>query len=103
MRVDENGRECNACGQYKVWAEYNRNVHGKNGYDNRCRDCLRAYRQSEVYKEKNRERSRRFYHDPVGREIQKARMAVQRKKSSTGENKAGSIMGYVSEQAELTI
>ena len=73
-RVDEEGRECCECGTYKPWQEYNRNAGGREGRDNRCRECTRAWRASPAYREANRERSRKAYADPAKREAQKARM-----------------------------
>jgi hypothetical protein len=80
MRTDENGRECSVCGQYKAWVEFNKNPSNSHSFDNRCKECLKVYRQSKVYKQANKERSKRDYADPMGAGIQKERVRVYREK-----------------------
>lgn len=69
-RIDDAGRECISCGQYKLWAEFNNNRIGTRGKDGRCRECLKRWRGSEEYLERQRERARRNYQDPDGRASQ---------------------------------
>ena len=39
LRVDEAGRECTKCGQYKTWDEFYEHAHGRNGRQSRCKRC----------------------------------------------------------------
>src|SRR3990172_2864994 len=54
LRVDENGRECCICGQYKEWSCFNNGAN--HGHDSRCKDCLAAYRRTPEYRNRNRDR-----------------------------------------------
>ena len=71
-RVDDNGRECVVCKQYKPWAEYNKGI--CHGHDARCKECLQAYRRSPGYRERNMMRGRVRFDDPIEREKQNERM-----------------------------
>lgn len=73
-RVGEEGRECCVCGVYKVWEEYNKNIRGVGGYDGRCRECTRKWRDSDEYRGAGRERARRDYADPEKKAKQQERM-----------------------------
>ena len=42
-RIDEEGRECSKCGEYKAWAEYHKNKAKKNGHQSACKVCLSNY------------------------------------------------------------
>ena len=77
-RIDEDGRECFVCGVYKAWEEYNKNRQSKWGRDNRCRECTKAWRNSDEYRKANRERAKRDYADPVKKEKQVERMREYR-------------------------
>ena len=74
---DEVGKDCSVCRQHLPWTDFNKGTSG-DGYDNRCRACMKAYRQSQGYKDANKERSKADYADPVKREAQKARMVAYR-------------------------
>jgi len=37
--VDEHGRECTCCGEYKLYAEFYKDKNGINSYDSRCKLC----------------------------------------------------------------
>lgn len=39
-RVDEQGRECKKCGEYKAWEDFRKLKHGVNGRSPRCKDCM---------------------------------------------------------------
>ena len=41
-RIDEHGRECTKCGQYKLWDEYHKAKHMNTGYMPRCKQCLKT-------------------------------------------------------------
>ena len=56
------------------------NKNGKNGHCNMCRECTKAYRQTDGYKAASRARGHKDYTDPVKREAQKARMREYRKR-----------------------
>lgn len=58
------GQECRVCKTFKVFEEFNRNPGNSSGYDFRCKECLRAYRRTEKYRESQRLRQRRDYADP---------------------------------------
>jgi len=38
-RVDENGRVCTQCYEYKLWFEFYIHCNGVNGRSSRCKDC----------------------------------------------------------------
>ena len=42
-RIDEEGRECSKCGEYKLWAEYHKNKAKKHGHQSACKICHNAY------------------------------------------------------------
>jgi len=42
-RIDEEGRECSRCGEYKPWAEYHKNKAKKNGHQSACKVCHNNY------------------------------------------------------------
>ena len=73
-RMDEGGRECCVCGEYKPWDEYNKNKNGQGGRDNRCRECMRAFRTTDESRKANRERQQRDYADPEKKAKQVERM-----------------------------
>lgn len=60
-RIDEEGRECTLCLDYKPWSEYHRKKSASTGHSARCKECSKLY-----------------YPDPVG-ERRKTRMIKQRK------------------------
>lgn len=39
-RIDENGRVCTRCHEYKLWSEFDPRCDGVNGCKSRCRECL---------------------------------------------------------------
>jgi len=89
-RIDEQGRECSVCLQYKVWDEFNE-ARNKTGHFHRCKACLRPYRASEAYKQAAREQAAKNYQDPIKRakqiEAQKryySKPEIQRKLRSKG-------------------
>ena len=50
-RIDDDGRECSKCGQYKSWDNFSNNKHGTRGKQSWCGECFRAYRGSEKQKD----------------------------------------------------
>ena len=50
-KIQDDGRECSRCGQFKPWLEFAKNKHGTRGYQSWCRDCSREVRGSEKAKE----------------------------------------------------
>lgn len=40
--VDDNGRDCSGCGEYRLWAEYNNSARGYHGKQNTCKHCRRT-------------------------------------------------------------
>ena len=64
---DEKGRECIgidgiAC-KYKLWEEFNKDKHNRQGYQPRCKACTKVYRQRPEYKKRNASRYRRNVQD----------------------------------------
>lgn len=45
-RIDDEGRECSRCGEYKTWDHFGKNKHGTRGRQSWCRSCFREYRGS---------------------------------------------------------
>lgn len=76
--MDANGRECVSCGLRKPWSDFNRNARSSTGYDNRCRACMKLYRQTPAYKKAHRAKARLSYSDPVKRAAQLQRMRAYR-------------------------
>jgi len=37
--IDDDGRECSLCHEYRPWAEFHRKNNGVRGHDSRCRTC----------------------------------------------------------------
>ena len=37
--IDENGRECSWCGEYKPWSEYGNDKRASTGHKSRCKEC----------------------------------------------------------------
>lgn len=56
VHVDDNGRVCTNCGQYKNWNQFNKKKKGCRGHLNLCKECGRK-QQSKLYcPKKKRER-----------------------------------------------
>ena len=55
--VDDQGRECTKCGEYKPWSEYNKDKSKANGYNCQCRVCSHKYMKA------NRERHLKVLRD----------------------------------------
>ena len=41
-KIDEYGRVCTMCGEYKHWVHYHLNPTFSNGYNSRCKKCMSA-------------------------------------------------------------
>ena len=50
-RIDDDGRECSRCGEYKTWNNFPNNRHGTRNKQSWCSDCFRAYSGSKKLKE----------------------------------------------------
>ena len=72
LHVDENGRVCFACMEYKTWEHFNKGLFC--GHDNRCRACTAAYRKTDAYRSRNRFRQALRLAAPEEREKQNARV-----------------------------
>lgn len=44
--VDDNGRECTRCWQYKLWSEYRRNPQGHRWHSPECKQCTSSYNKA---------------------------------------------------------
>lgn len=56
-RVDDNGRECTKCDEYKPWTEfYDKPDGGANGKQSQCKDCWIAYYSEQGRLKRLRER-----------------------------------------------
>ena len=65
--VDDKGRECTACGTYKLWSKFHRNKNGYYGYGPRCIACRSA--ELRTYTKKNKKHVRRSrYNSRIKRE-----------------------------------
>ena len=73
-RMDDEGRKCSKCGEYKPWSAYNDNRRGPRGKDSRCRGCIARARDTDEYRKAGRERARRDYDDPAKKARQRERM-----------------------------
>jgi hypothetical protein len=69
--MSEEMKTCSVCHTPQPSTNFNRNRTSWDGHDNRCKTCLKAYRQSDAYRAANRARGERNYADPVKRERMK--------------------------------
>lgn len=37
--IDDEGRECSVCEEYKVWNQFHGNTNSKTGYSSECKTC----------------------------------------------------------------
>ncbi len=49
--IDENGRECSKCGEYKLWGEYFLCRKSSTGHSSQCKVCI-AQRSRERYRDR---------------------------------------------------
>lgn len=56
-RVDENGRICTRCHEYKPWVKFNIKSDGLNGHNSQCKKCQNKY-EKKCYKEYGNEKKR---------------------------------------------
>ena len=54
FRIDDNGRECTKCGEYKEWGMYSPSALGAKGKRASCKECCSA--RSKEYREANPEK-----------------------------------------------
>lgn len=57
-RIDDSGRECTKCGEYKPWEEYGKSSKGARGHSEMCRPCCREYHNT--YNAAHREQTRQY-------------------------------------------
>jgi hypothetical protein len=57
-RVDDAGRECSSCGQYKVWNEFHASATATTGHQTKCKQCVRARQRELASTEAGREAAR---------------------------------------------
>lgn len=58
-KIDDNGRECTACGVYKKWEDFKGHSRSSTGRSSKCKECyklgrLATGRKKELYSAKNR-------------------------------------------------
>jgi len=41
--IDDEGRECTLCHEYKPWSEFSRKARSSTGYASRCKECYKLY------------------------------------------------------------
>lgn len=41
LRIDDRGRECVGCGQYKPWIDYHVDSKSRSGHQSSCKECIR--------------------------------------------------------------
>lgn len=68
-KVDDNGRECNGCGEYKAWDSFTKDKTRKTGYAYKCKECQRKKYdpvknsiQCSNWKKQNPDRTKEHYY-----------------------------------------
>ena len=58
--MEEKGRECTKCGEYKEWDNFSTLKHGKNGKMSRCKKCACQYNKEVLGTKKLNDANRRY-------------------------------------------
>lgn len=46
-RIEDHGRECRICNEFKTWDAFYKTKGGARGYDSACRQCRKLIREGE--------------------------------------------------------
>ena len=79
MATEIISKRCYKCKQFKPLSEFSKDRNRKDGFQNCCKSCIRAYRQSERGRAVNRKAEVKYVKTPKGKAVQCKGKAKYRK------------------------